>query len=199
MTAAVVRTSFSPLTRDAFDFQCGICHANGDIILEGEGSLLHSLAYKYIIEAIYTVGYGMYVTIRIAFGTYRPEQKAFTEHYEYPELPVPVAARYRGFHRWEKMTYNGCDQCSKACPVSCIYINKERVPGKKGFLVTGYTIDYSKCLLCALCVEPCPTQSILMGSSHDLSCYSRDGCVIDFARLPLEVASKSVVKDHMQS
>jgi N-methylhydantoinase B len=53
MTAAVVRTSFSPLTRDAFDFQCGICHANGDIILEGEGSLLHSLAYKYIIEAIY--------------------------------------------------------------------------------------------------------------------------------------------------
>lgn len=52
MTAAVVRTSFSPLTRDAFDFQCGLCHANGDIILEGEGSLLHSLAYKYVIEAI---------------------------------------------------------------------------------------------------------------------------------------------------
>ncbi len=52
MTAAVVRTSFSPLTRDAFDFQCGLCHPNGDIILEGEGSLLHSLAYKYIIEAI---------------------------------------------------------------------------------------------------------------------------------------------------
>jgi len=52
MTAAVVRTSFSPLARDAFDFQCGLCHANGDIILEGEGSMLHSLAYKYIIEAI---------------------------------------------------------------------------------------------------------------------------------------------------
>lgn len=52
MTSAVVRTSFSPLTRDAFDFQCGLCHANGDIILEGEGSLLHSLAYKYVIEAI---------------------------------------------------------------------------------------------------------------------------------------------------
>ena len=52
MTSAVVRTSFSPLTRDAFDFQCGLCHSNGDIILEGEGSLLHSLAYKYIIEAI---------------------------------------------------------------------------------------------------------------------------------------------------
>lgn len=52
MTAAVVRTSFSPLARDAFDFQCGLCDASGDIILEGEGSMLHSLAYKYIIEAI---------------------------------------------------------------------------------------------------------------------------------------------------
>jgi N-methylhydantoinase B len=52
MATAVVRTSFSPLARDAFDFQCGICDAGGDIILEGEGSLLHSIAYKYIIEII---------------------------------------------------------------------------------------------------------------------------------------------------
>ena len=27
-----------------------------------------------------------------------------------------------------------------------------------------------------------------MGSSHDLSCYSRDGCVVDFSRLPLAIA-----------
>lgn len=52
MTAAVVRTSFSPLTRDAFDFQCGLCNARGEIILEGEGSLLHSLAYQYVVEAV---------------------------------------------------------------------------------------------------------------------------------------------------
>ena len=44
MTNTVVRTSFSPLTREAFDFQCGICNVDGEIILEGEGSLLHSLA-----------------------------------------------------------------------------------------------------------------------------------------------------------
>lgn len=52
MTNTVVRTSFSPLTREAFDFQCGICNVDGEIILEGEGSLLHSLAYKYVIEEI---------------------------------------------------------------------------------------------------------------------------------------------------
>jgi NADH-quinone oxidoreductase subunit I len=27
-----------------------------------------------------------------------------------------------------------------------------------------------------------------MGSSYDLSCYSRDGTVVDFSRLPLDIA-----------
>ena len=27
-----------------------------------------------------------------------------------------------------------------------------------------------------------------MGATHDLSCYSRDGCLVDFSRLPVEVA-----------
>lgn len=50
MTLGVVRTSFSPLTRDAFDFQCGICLANGEMLLEGEGSLQHSLVYPTLIN-----------------------------------------------------------------------------------------------------------------------------------------------------
>jgi NADH-quinone oxidoreductase subunit I len=27
-----------------------------------------------------------------------------------------------------------------------------------------------------------------MGSNYDLSCYSRDGCIVDYAKLPLETA-----------
>jgi NADH-quinone oxidoreductase subunit I len=27
-----------------------------------------------------------------------------------------------------------------------------------------------------------------MGATHDLSCYSRDGCIVDFSRLPVDVA-----------
>ena len=50
MTMAAVRTSFSPLTRDAFDFQCGFCHADGEMLLEGEGTLIHSLIYPGIIK-----------------------------------------------------------------------------------------------------------------------------------------------------
>ena len=58
----------------------------------------------------------------------------------------------------------------------------------KGFVVTGFKIDYTKCMFCALCVDPCPVDCIFMGSNYDLSTFSRDGCVVDYAKLPLEVA-----------
>jgi NADH-quinone oxidoreductase subunit I len=141
-----------------------------------------------IVEAVYTVAHGLWVTFRTWIKTYRPERKTFTEHFEYPELPVPVAARYRGFHRFDLTTCIACDQCAKACPVDCIYIGKEKVEQGKGFKITGYTIDYTKCMFCALCVEPCPVDCIFMGATHDLSCYSRDGCIVDFSRMPLDVA-----------
>jgi N-methylhydantoinase B len=50
MTQSTVRTSFSPITRDAFDFQCGLCNADGEMILEGEGTLIHSLLYPTLIR-----------------------------------------------------------------------------------------------------------------------------------------------------
>jgi NADH-quinone oxidoreductase subunit I len=141
-----------------------------------------------VVETVYTVAHGMWVTLRTGVLTYQPERKTFTEHFEYPELPVPVAPRYRGFHRYDLTTCIACDACAKACPVDCIYIGKERVEGAKGFRISGFSIDYTKCMFCALCVEPCPVDCIFMGATHDLSCYSRDGCIVDFSRLPLDVA-----------
>ena len=67
-------------------------------------------------------------------------------------------------------------------------IEKEKSKVGKGFRVDGFAIDYTKCMFCALCVDPCPVDCIFMGSNYDLSCYSRDGCVVDYAKLPLEVA-----------
>lgn len=144
--------------------------------------------FRNVITAIWTVAHGLGVTVRYWFMTYRVDRGTFTHKFEYPEKPVPVAARYRGFHRFDLTTCIACDQCAKACPVDCIYIGKERVENGKGFRITGYAIDYSKCMFCALCVEPCPVDCIFMGGTHDLSCYSRDGCIVDFSRLPLDLA-----------
>jgi NADH-quinone oxidoreductase subunit I len=137
--------------------------------------------------AVKTVAQGMYVTLWYFLQTYR--RRTFTERYEYPELPVPVKPRYRGFHRFDLTTCIGCDKCARACPVDCIYIEKEKAkPPLKGFKVTGFKIDYTKCMFCALCVDPCPVDCIYMGSTYDQSCFSRDGCIVDYAKLPLEVA-----------
>jgi NADH-quinone oxidoreductase subunit I len=137
-----------------------------------------------IFTAVKTVADGLVVTMRYWLSTYDPDRRTFTEQFEYPELPVPVAGRYRGFHRFDLTTCIACDQCAKACPVDCIYINKERVEGAKGFRVENFTIDYSKCMFCALCVEPCPVECILMGATHDLSCFSPHGGIVDFFRQP---------------
>ncbi len=50
MTLGVIRTSLSPITRDAFDFECGLARADGEMLLEGEGALLHALVYPTLIS-----------------------------------------------------------------------------------------------------------------------------------------------------
>ena len=142
-----------------------------------------------VTVAIKTVGHcGMWITLWYFLQTYR--RKAFT-----PAFRVSRAAlqcrwkpRYRGFHRFDLTTCIGCDKCARACPVDCIYIEKIKNPVGKGFRVNGFKIDYTKCMFCALCVDPCPVDCIFMGSTHDQSCFSRDGCIVDFAKLPVETA-----------
>ncbi len=144
--------------------------------------------FRNIFTAVTTTLSALWVSLRYWFRTYKPGRGAFTQQYEFPEIPLKVAPRYRGFHRYDLTSCIACDGCARACPVNCIYIGKQRAAGRKGFQITSYTIDYGKCLFCALCVEACPVDCIFMGSSHDLSSYSRDGCLVDFSRLPVEIA-----------
>lgn len=141
-----------------------------------------------VAVAVVTVAEALRVTVRRWFSTYDPQRRAFTEHYQYPELPAKVSPRYRGFHRFDLTTCIACERCAKDCPINCIYIVKEKVEGRKGFRVTSFVIDYTKCMFCGMCTENCPVDCIFMGQNHDLSCYGRDGCIVDFSRLPLEIA-----------
>ncbi len=98
----------------------------------------------------------------------------------YPEVRPQVPIAHRGIHGFDEETCISCDMCAKACPVSCIYIKS--VGKGEGSLMTQFDIDYTKCLFCDLCTPPCPTECIWMTQDFDLGSYSKDDCIINFAR-----------------
>jgi len=143
--------------------------------------------FQDIYDTVHGVVVGMKITLRYIF------MKPVTVNY--PEQHLGFAPRYRGIHEFELSKCIACDLCAKACPVDCIYIEKtgpRRIDKATGLVdesdpkngqLTRFAIDYSKCLFCALCTEPCPTDCIHMGKLHDLSGYSRADAVVEFAEL----------------
>ena len=138
--------------------------------------------FRNIYMSLKTILIGMRITLRYCF--------AKTITVQYPDVAPVLQPRYRGFHFFEIEKCIACDQCAKACPVDCIYIEKSgarKIDKATGIAVGGamkrYAIDYAKCMFCALCVPPCPTECIHMGNVHDLSGYDRESMIVEFTEL----------------
>ena len=173
------------LSRGALDFRAGPPIMD-DAMPASPSTSVHDY-FRNIYDNLRSIAVGMKITLKYAF------QKGVTLNY--PEQRLSFAPRYRGIHEFEAEKCIACDMCAKACPVDCIYIDKtaarkldkrtgmvDESDPKNGKLLR-FAIDYSKCLFCALCTEPCPTACIHMGKLHDLSSYSRDDVVVEFAAL----------------
>ncbi len=121
---------------------------------------------------------------------------------QYPEVKPILTDRTRNRLFVNMDDCIGCDQCARACPVSCIDIETVKsIPtedlgktsnGKKKMLwVTKFDIDFAKCCYCQLCVFPCPTDCIYMTDVYEFSEYDRDSLIYNFATLtPEESAEK---------
>lgn len=138
-----------------------------------------------IVATVYTILVGMRTSLKYCF--------AKTVTVQYPDVAPTVQPRYRGFHFYEIEKCIACDQCAKACPVDCIYIEKggpRKLDKELGVAVGGamtrYAIDYAKCMFCGLCTEPCPTECIHMGNIHDMSGYTREDMIVEFTELARE-------------
>jgi NADH-quinone oxidoreductase subunit I len=142
-----------------------------------------------IWTGLFTVAIGMKVTFKHLFVP------AVTIQYPSVKPELPERERNRLYVNMDDCI--GCDQCSRACPVSCIEI--ETVKGlptddigktsngkKKALWVTKFDIDFAKCCYCQLCVFPCPTECIYMTDVYEFSEFERNDLVYDFVTLTHE-------------
>ncbi len=137
-------------------------------------------------EGMITILIGMKVTFRHLFVP------AVTIQYPSVKPVLPERERNRLYVNMDDCI--GCDQCSRACPVSCIEIETVKsIPGedlgttsngkKKALWVTKFNIDFAKCCYCELCVFPCPTECIYMTDVYEFSEFERGNLVYDFVTL----------------
>jgi NADH-quinone oxidoreductase subunit I len=85
----------------------------------------------------------------------------------------------------------GCDQCARACPVDCIYIETEKTTDdlgltsmgtKKRLKVLRFDIDMALCCYCGLCTYPCPTECLVMTPVYESSVYDRTDLLYVYAK-----------------
>jgi NADH-quinone oxidoreductase subunit I len=145
--------------------------------------------FSNIWTSLATIAIGMKVTFKHMFVP------AVTIQYPDVRPELPERERNRLYVNMDDCI--GCDQCSRACPVSCIEI--ETVKGlltddigktsngkKKALWVTKFNIDFAKCCYCQLCVFPCPTECIYMTDVYEFSEFSRSDLIYDFVTLTAE-------------
>jgi len=142
--------------------------------------------FKNTWEGLYTVFVGMKITWKHLFTP--------SVTIQYPNVKVPLPERVRNRLYVNMDDCIGCDQCARACPVSCIEIETVKsLPTenlgttsngkKKALWVTKFDIDIAKCCYCQLCVFPCPTECIYMTDVYEFSEFRRSDLVYKFATL----------------
>ena len=79
----------------------------------------------------------------------------------------PGAERYRGFHKNDLQKCIGCGSCEVICENEAIdLVPVEGIETKEGDSGLRPMIDYGRCCWCALCVDICTTQSLVLSNEY---------------------------------
>ncbi len=121
---------------------------------------------------------------------------------QYPRKKIPLSSAYRG-HIELKIFEDGgthkcivCMSCEKNCPSGVISVQGVKQKEKGPKTLTDYVIDFSKCSLCGICVEICPTATLQYSREYELVGDTRADCRFDLlARLKKQVEQKEEEKN----
>jgi len=100
-----------------------------------------------------------------------------------------IADRYRGIislttdMKVGRENCIGCMACMRICPDHCIYIETERREGHRGRYPVKFIFDLSLCSFCGLCVEACPTPSLIHSHIWQFAGYSRSDLILSKEQL----------------
>lgn len=133
--------------------------------------------FEDIFLGSWSLAVGMWITLRHAF------RKPVTVQYPYETVKLP--ARYRGHIELTVDPASGnpkcivCLACQRACPSGCIALDGAKPEGGTKKVLTKYTLDFTTCSLCGLCVESCNFDAIRFSKDYNLASPRKADYVMD--------------------
>jgi NADH-quinone oxidoreductase subunit I len=106
----------------------------------------------------------------------------------YPRHKIAITPNFRGHTMLVRDPETGshrcivCMMCDQDCPSNCITVVGEKREGEKRKTLTSYSLDFTKCSLCGICVEVCPTQALDFSDEYELAGFTREVYHYDLLR-----------------
>jgi NADH-quinone oxidoreductase subunit I len=136
--------------------------------------------FREIGLGLYSLAVGMGVTVRRMFQS--PVTVA------YPHQVLKMTPRFRGHIELVRDAETGqpncvvCLMCQKTCPSQCITVDGEKPEGGKRKVPTRFTLDFTTCSLCGLCVESCRFNAIRFSRAFNLAGIRKEDFIMDLLK-----------------
>jgi len=132
---------------------------------------------KTIITGAWSLAVGMWIALVNIF------RRRVTMNYPYQKLQM--TPRYRGHIELKCDPVTGepkciaCMACQRACPSACIKLEGAKAEGAAKRSLTSYTLDFTTCSLCGLCVESCNFDALEFSKEYNLASLKKSDYQMD--------------------